>query len=44
MAEIENTLIMGSIYDPDTDCRYILMRCTAKAWDKYQRELEAEDD
>jgi len=44
MADIENALIMGSIYDPDTDCRYVLLRCTAKAWDEYERQMEDELD
>lgn len=40
MPEINNALIMGSIYDPDTDCQYILMRVSAKDWDDYVKEME----
>jgi hypothetical protein len=40
---IDNALIMGNIYDPDTDCQYVLLRVTAKDWDNYQRDLEDEN-
>lgn len=42
MATINNSLIMGNIYDPDTDCQYVLMRVPAKDWDNYQKELDGE--
>lgn len=32
---LKNALIMGNIYDPDTDCQYVLMRVSAKDWDEY---------
>ena len=44
MANMNNTLIMGNIYDPDTDCQYVLLRISAKDWDEYQTELEEELD
>ena len=31
---------MGNIYDPDTDCQYVLMRVPAKDWDEYQKQKE----
>lgn len=31
---------MGNIYDPDTDCQYVLMRVPAKDWDEYNKEME----
>lgn len=40
MVEMKGLLIMGNIYDPDTDCQYILMRMTAKDWDDYQRKMD----
>lgn len=43
MAELRNTLIMGNIYDPDTDSHYILMRVSAEDWDNYQKEMEDEE-
>jgi hypothetical protein len=43
MAELKNTIILGNIYDPDLDCQYILMRVSAKDWDKYQKEQEEEE-
>lgn len=43
MADIKNSLIMGNIYDPDTDCQYILMRCAASDWDEYLKELHEEE-
>jgi uncharacterized protein YuzE len=39
MVELKNALIMGNIYDPDTDCQYVLMRVPAKEWDEYQQEI-----
>lgn len=39
MFDIKNVLIMGNIYDPDTDCQYVLMRVPAKDWDDYEKEL-----
>lgn len=44
MAELKNSLIMGNIYDADTDCQYILMRVSAKDWDNYKKELEEENE
>lgn len=44
MADLKNTLIMGNIYDPDTDCQYVLMRVPAKDWDDYEREMENETE
>ncbi len=44
MAELENGLIMGNIYDPDTDCQYILMKVKAKDWDNYKKETEEENE
>lgn len=38
--ELNNALIIGAIYDPDTNCQYVLMRVSSKDWDKYQQELE----
>jgi len=40
MININNALIMGAIYDPDTDCQFVIMRIPSKDWDNYQRELE----
>lgn len=40
---LDNALIMGNIYDPETDCQYVLLRVTSKEWDKYQQELEDEN-
>lgn len=40
MVYLKNALIMGNIYDPDTDCQYVLIRVSAKNWDRYQREME----
>lgn len=42
MADLKNAVIMGHIYDPDTDCQYVLMRVSAENWDRYERELEEE--
>jgi hypothetical protein len=44
MATLKNSLIMGNIYDPDTDCQYVLMRVPAKDWDEYQKEMDEEDE
>jgi uncharacterized protein YuzE len=41
---IDNALIMGNIYDPETDCQYVLLRVTAKDWDKHQQELELDNE
>lgn len=40
MPNIKNALIMGAIYDPDTDCQYVLMRVSAKNWDEYLKEVD----
>ena len=41
---INNALIMGNVYGPDTDCQYVLLRVTAKEWDNHKkREMEEED-
>ncbi len=40
---LDNALIMGNIYDPDTDCQYVLLRVTSKDWDNYQQDLEDEE-
>jgi hypothetical protein len=40
MAEINNCLVLGSIYDPDTDSQYILLRVSSRDWDAYLRELD----
>jgi len=40
MPDIKNVLMMGNIYDPDTDCQYVLLRVPAKDWDDYQKELD----
>lgn len=37
---LENALIMGNIYDPDTDCQYVLLRIRSKDWDKFIQEQE----
>jgi len=44
MANLNNAFFMGNIYDPDTDCQYVLMRVPAKDWDDYEKESEAEDE
>ena len=42
---INNALIMGNIYDPDTDCQFVLLKVTSKKWDDYQKDLmESEDE
>lgn len=43
MATLKNSLIMGNIYDPDTDCQYVLMRVPAKDWEDYTLEKEEEE-
>ena len=42
MATLKNSLIMGNIYDPDTNCQYVLMRVPVKDWEEYQIEMEKE--
>lgn len=37
---LNNAIILGNIYDPDTDCQYILLRCTAKEWEEHLKEEE----
>jgi len=44
LANLKDVVFMGNIYDPDTDCQYVLMRVTAKNWDDYQKELQEESD
>lgn len=41
---LKNALIMGNIYDPDTDCQYVLLRVSAKEWDLWKQEEEEEND
>jgi len=38
--ELKNALIMGHIYDPNTDSQYVLLRVSAKDWDDYERDLD----
>lgn len=40
---LKNAVIMGNIYDPDTDCQMVLMKVSAKDWDDFQRETEEQD-
>jgi hypothetical protein len=44
MVTINNMVIMGNIYDPDTDCQFVLCKVSAKEWDEYQKELEKEEE
>lgn len=38
--KMTQTIILGEIYDPDTDCYYILHRCPAEEWDKFKQQTE----
>ena len=38
--QIKNLLIMGNIYDPDTDCQYVLCRVPSKDWDDYIKQVD----
>ncbi len=42
MATLRNSLIIGTTYDPDTDCQYVLMRVPAKDWEDYQKAMAKE--
>lgn len=42
MAEFKNAIIMGHIYDPDTDCQIVLLKVTAKDFDNYQIQIDEE--
>lgn len=44
MAIIPEALIMGNIYDPETDCHYILLKVKSEDWDRYKRAEEDEND
>jgi len=39
---LNNVLILGNIYDPDTDCQYVLLRVHSKDWEDYEKELDEE--
>lgn len=44
LVDIRDAVIMGNIYDPDTDCQFVLMRVSAVNWDCYLKDLEEEND
>lgn len=41
---LRDALIMGNIYDPDTDAQYVLLRVPAESWDQYMQEVEESED
>lgn len=44
MAELRKMIIMGNIYDPDTDTQMILMKVSPKDWEDYQNQLDDEKE
>lgn len=43
MASIEKAVILGNVYDPETDCQYVMLKITAKDWDSYLRDRHKEE-
>jgi len=35
---LNHAVVLGNIYDPDTDCQYVLLRVTSKDWEEFQNE------
>ena len=43
MGMLDGAVLLGNIYDPDTDCQYLLLRVTSKNWDKFNQQQMDKD-
>lgn len=44
MARIREAAVIGNVYDVETDSQIVLLRVSCEEWDRYQDEMEKEQE